>query len=33
MMSSLEFEGKNIDKAVKSACDELNIVSDKVSFC
>jgi len=32
MMSSLEFEGKNVDKAVKSACDELNIVPDKLNF-
>ena len=32
MMSSLEFEGKNVDKAVKSACDELNIVPDKLNY-
>ncbi len=32
MMSSLEFEGKNIDKAVKSACDELNIAPDKLKY-
>ncbi len=32
MMSSLEFEGKNVDKAVKSACDELNIAPDKLNY-
>jgi spoIIIJ-associated protein len=31
-MSSLEFEGKNIDKAVKKACDELNIAADEISY-
>jgi spoIIIJ-associated protein len=28
----LEFEGKNVDKAVKNACDELNIVADEISY-
>ena len=31
-MSSLEFEGKNVDKAVKNACDELNLVADEISY-
>jgi spoIIIJ-associated protein len=31
-VSSLEFEGKNIDKAVKRACDELNIAADEISY-
>jgi len=31
-MSSLEFEGKNIDKAVKNACDELNLATDEISY-
>jgi spoIIIJ-associated protein len=31
-MSSLEFEGKNVDKAVKNACDELNIAPDEISY-
>lgn len=31
-MSSLEFEGKNIDKAVKRACDELNIAAGEISY-
>ena len=31
-MSSLEFEGKNIDKAVKNACDELNLAADEISY-
>ncbi len=31
-MSSLEFEGKNVDKAVKNACDELNLTADDISY-
>jgi spoIIIJ-associated protein len=31
-MSSLEFEGKNIDKAVKKACEELNLTTDEISY-
>ena len=31
-MSSLEFEGKNVDKAVKNACDELNLAPDEISY-
>ena len=31
-MSSLEFEGKNVDKAVKNACDELNLATDEISY-
>jgi len=31
-MSSLEFEGKNIEKAVKNACDELNIAPDEIHY-
>ena len=31
-MSSLEFEGKNIDNAVKNACDELNLAADEISY-
>jgi spoIIIJ-associated protein len=31
-MSSLEFEGKNIDKAVKKACDELNMTVDELNY-
>jgi spoIIIJ-associated protein len=31
-MSSLEFEAKNVDKAVKRACDELNIPSDDIDY-
>ena len=31
-MSSLEFEGKNVDKAVKNACDELNLAADEISY-
>jgi len=31
-MSSLEFEGKNVDKAVKSACDELNIAFEDIDY-
>jgi len=32
MMSALEFEGKNVDKAVQSACGELNIAPDKLNY-
>lgn len=31
-MSSLEFEGKNIDKAVRIACDELNLTKDELQY-
>jgi len=31
-MSSLEFEGKNVEKAVKNACGELNLASDQISY-
>ena len=31
-MSSLEFEAKNVEKAVKNACDELNIPADDIDF-
>ena len=31
-MSSLEFEGKNIDQAVKNACNELNLAADEISY-
>lgn len=31
-MSSLEFEGKNIKKAVKNACDELNITPNEINY-
>jgi spoIIIJ-associated protein len=31
-MSSLEFEGKNVDKAIKNACDELNLTADEIRY-
>ncbi|MEJ2286578.1 MAG: Jag N-terminal domain-containing protein [Desulfobacterales bacterium] len=31
-MASLEFEGKNVDKAVQSACDELNIAFEDIDY-
>ena len=31
-MTSLEFEGKNVDKALKSACDELNIAVEDIDY-
>ena len=31
-MSSLEFEGKNVDQTVKIACDELNLAPDEISY-
>jgi spoIIIJ-associated protein len=31
-MSSFEFEGKNVDKAVKKACKELNITQDEIKY-
>ena len=31
-MTSLEFEGKNVKKAVKNACDELNITPNEISY-
>jgi spoIIIJ-associated protein len=31
-MSSLEFQGKNVDKAVKKACEALNIAPDEIKY-
>ena len=31
-MSSFEFEGKNLNEAVKKACEELNLVPDKIKY-
>ena len=31
-MSSLEFEGKNVNKTVKIACDELNLTLEEISY-
>ena len=31
-MSSVEFEGKNVDKTVKIACDELNIAAEDLDY-
>jgi spoIIIJ-associated protein len=31
-MTSFEFEGKNVDKAVKKACEELNLTSDELNY-
>jgi spoIIIJ-associated protein len=31
-MSSFEFEGKNVDKAVKKACKQLNITQDEIKY-
>ena len=31
-MSSLEFQGKNIDQAVQKACGELNIAPDQIKY-
>jgi spoIIIJ-associated protein len=31
-MSSLEFQGKNIDKAVQKACGELNLAPDQIRY-
>jgi len=31
-MSSFEFEEKNVDKAVKKACKELNVSEDEISY-
>ncbi len=31
-MSSFEFEGKNLSKAVKKACEELNLVADEIKY-
>jgi spoIIIJ-associated protein len=31
-MSSFEYEGKNVDKAVKKACTELNLTSDELKY-
>ncbi len=31
-MSSVEFEGKNVDKAVEIACEELNLTADDLDY-
>lgn len=31
-MSSFEFKGKNVDKAVKKACQELNLTQDEIKY-
>ncbi len=31
-MSSFEYEGKNLDKAVKKACEELNLTQDEIKY-
>lgn len=31
-MSSFEYEGKNVDKAVKKACEELNLAQDEINY-
>ena len=31
-MSSFEYEGKNVEKAVKKACEELNLIKDEISY-
>ena len=31
-MSSFEYEGKNVDKAVKKACTELNLTPDELNY-
>ena len=31
-MSSFEYEGKNVDKAVKKACAELNLTPEKINY-
>jgi len=31
-MSSFEYEGKNVDKAVKKACEELNLTQDEIKY-
>ncbi|UCD78656.1 MAG: Jag N-terminal domain-containing protein [Desulfobacterales bacterium] len=31
-MSSFEFEEKNVDRAVKKACEELNVPKDEISY-
>jgi len=31
-MSSFEYEGKNVDKAVKKACEELDLTQDGINF-
>jgi spoIIIJ-associated protein len=31
-MSSFEYEGKNIDKAVKKACGQLNLTQDEIDY-
>ena len=31
-MSSFEYEGKNVEKAVKTACEELNLTQDEIKY-
>ena len=31
-MSSFEYYGKNVDKAVKKACAELNLSQDEINY-
>ena len=31
-MSSIEFEGKNVDKAVRKASEELNLTVDEIEY-
>lgn len=31
-MSSFEYEGKNVDKAIKKACEELNLARDEIHY-
>lgn len=31
-MSSFEYEGKNVDKAIKKACEELNLGHDEINY-
>ena len=31
-MSSFEYDGKNVDKAVQKACEELNLIQDEIKY-
>ena len=31
-MSSFEYEGKNVEKAVKKACEDLNLIKDEIRY-
>jgi hypothetical protein len=31
-MSSFEFEGKNLNKAVKNACEKLSLFPDEIKY-